>query len=55
MQLLPHRIDATSVKLLEGAELKPLVTDNFLLVPLPRDGEAKASYRVVFTAKEMGR
>jgi len=43
------------VKLVEGAELKPLVTDNFLLVPLPRDSEAKASYRVVFTAKEIGR
>jgi zinc protease len=55
VQLLPHRIDAASVKLLEGAELKPLLTDNFLLVPLPRDSEAKASYRVVFTAKQIGR
>ena len=55
LQLLPHRIDATSVKLVEGADLKPLVTDNFLLVPLPRDSEAKASYRVVFTANEVGK
>jgi zinc protease len=55
VQFLPHRIDATSVKLVEGAELKPLVTGNFLLLPLPRDSEAKALYRVVFTAKEIGR
>jgi zinc protease len=55
VQFLPHRIDATSVKLIEGAELKPLVTGNFLLLPLPRDAEAKASYRVVFTAQEIGR
>jgi zinc protease len=55
VQLLPHRIDATSVKLVEGAELKPLVTDTFILLPLPRDSEVKASYRVVFTAKEIGR
>jgi hypothetical protein len=55
VQLLPHRIDAASVKLIEGAELKPLVTGNFLLVPLPRDSETKASYCVVFTAKEIER
>ena len=36
VQLLPHRIDAESVKIVEGAELKPVVTDNFVLVPLPR-------------------
>jgi zinc protease len=54
-QFLPRRIDAASVKLIEGAELKPLVTGNFLLLPLPRDSEAKALYRVVFTAKEVGR
>jgi zinc protease len=51
VQFLPHRIDATTVKLTAGAELKPLVTANFLLVPLPRDSEVKASYRIVFTAR----
>jgi zinc protease len=55
VQLLPRRIDATSVKLVEGSELKPLVTSTFLLVPLPRTSEVKASYRVIFTAKEIGR
>ena len=55
VQLLPHRIDARSVKVVEGADLEPLVTGNFLLVPLPRDGEPKSSYRVVFTVKGFGR
>ena len=54
IQLLPHRIDAKSVKIIEGAELEPLVTGNFLLVPLPRDSDPKASYRVIFTAKSIG-
>lgn len=50
VQLLPHRIAAGSVKIVEGVELEPLVTDNFLLLPQPRGGEPKASYRVVFEA-----
>jgi zinc protease len=49
-QLLPQRIAAGSVKIVEGVELEPLVTDNFLLLPQPRGGEPKASYRVVFEA-----
>jgi hypothetical protein len=54
VQMLPRRIDAKSVKIVEGSDLEPLVTDNFLLVPLPHDGEPKAVYRVVFTAKKAG-
>ena len=50
VQLLPYRIAAESVKIVEGAELEPLVTDNFLLLPLPPGSEPKASYRVVFDA-----
>ncbi len=55
VQLLPHRIEAKSVKVVAGAEMKPLVTDNFLLLPLPRDAEPKAVYRLVFTAKAIAR
>ena len=51
VQLLPHRIEAKSVKVVAGAEMKPLVTDNFLLLPLPRDTEPKAVYRLVFHGK----
>lgn len=54
VQFLPHRIDAKSVKVVEGADLEPLVTGNFLLVPLPRSDEPKSSYRVIFTAKGFG-
>jgi zinc protease len=55
VQLLPHRIDAKSVKVVAGADLKPLVTGNFVLVPLPREVEPKSSYRVVFVAKRLER
>ena len=51
VQLLPHRIRAQSVRISEGADLDPLVTDNFILVPLPRKWEAQRPYRVVFRAE----
>ena len=45
---LPRRIkDAT---ILEGASLNPVVTDNFILVPNPRDCDPAKPYRVVFRA-----
>ena len=50
VQLLPRCIDAKSVKVIACAELQPLVTGSFLLVPLPRDSEPEAVYRVVFSA-----
>jgi hypothetical protein len=50
--LLPGRIDPASVKFLEGAELAPVVTKNFLLVPLPEGAAVHAVYRVVFTARK---
>lgn len=49
-QLLPRRIAAQEVKILEGAELNPLVTDNFILVPLPEKCDPERVYRVVFQA-----
>jgi zinc protease len=55
VQFLPHRIDAKSVRFVEGADLEPLVTDNFLLVPQPRDDAPKESYRIVFAANRIGR
>jgi len=48
VQLLPHRVK--DIKIVQGQALHPVVTDNFLLVPLPRTGEAKKAYRVVFQA-----
>jgi zinc protease len=40
VQFLPGRIDTASVKLLAGAELKPVIADDFLLIPLPAGGDA---------------
>jgi len=46
--LLPHRVK--DVRLLEGQDLKPVVTDDFLLVPLPDKCELGRVYKVVFQA-----
>jgi hypothetical protein len=48
--VLPHRVKNATVT--EGSELKPVVTDNFLLLPHPEDGSHP--YRGVFKA-EAGR
>jgi len=50
--LLPHRVD--DVKIIEGEDLDPLVTDNFLLVPNPGQCNPERSYRVVFRASRVG-
>ncbi len=50
-QLLPKRIKAASVKIVEGAELDPVVSANFIFVPLPSKADPKKTYRVVFTAQ----
>jgi zinc protease len=51
VELLPHRIKATSVKITDGADLQPLVTSNFILVPRPEHCDPNRLYRVVFTAE----
>jgi zinc protease len=43
-----HRIDAASVKITEGADLHPVISDDFLLVPLP--ASATGPLRIAFTA-----
>ena len=52
IEFLPHRV--TDVEILEGEDLQPLVTDNFLLVPNPRRADPKQPYRVVFRARRIG-
>ncbi|MCU0873721.1 MAG: hypothetical protein MUE50_15395 [Pirellulaceae bacterium] len=46
---LPHRV--TDVRIIEGADLDPVVTDDFILVPNPRVCDPAKRYRVVFQAK----
>ena len=48
IQFLPKRIK--NVKLIEGADLKPVITDDFILVPNPRECDPARRYRVVFQA-----
>jgi len=52
IQLLPHRVEA--VEILEGENLSPCVTDNFLLVPNPGECDPERGYRVVFRARPVG-
>jgi zinc protease len=47
---LPGRVRPESVRIVEGAELKPVVTDDFLLVPLPQPAAETKVYRIVFRA-----
>jgi zinc protease len=44
---LPERIK--DLKLLAGADLAPVITDDFVLVPRPATCDPGRSYRVVFT------
>ncbi|RME96152.1 MAG: hypothetical protein D6766_01430 [Verrucomicrobia bacterium] len=46
VQFLPRRLGP--VEIMEGAELQPVVTDDFVLVPLPAQRPVAESYRVVF-------
>ena len=47
----PKRLGA--VKILEGAGLNPVITDNFILVPHPGDCDPSKKYRVVFAASPL--
>ncbi|HUT34646.1 MAG TPA: hypothetical protein VNE39_14250 [Planctomycetota bacterium] len=46
--LFPHRVG--DVQVIEGADHRPVITDNFLLLPLPAKLEKGKTLRVVFNA-----
>jgi len=48
LQYLPRRIQAAQV--IEGADLDPVITDDFILVPNPGQSQPGRVYRVVFRA-----
>jgi hypothetical protein len=48
IELLDHRI--ASVEILEGSDLNPIITDDFLLIPNPRTVDPAREYRIRFTA-----
>ena len=49
IQFLPCRLKDTCV--IEGADLKPVVTDTFILVPNPLECDPARKYRIVFRAE----
>jgi hypothetical protein len=51
IQLLPHHI--RHVEIVEGKDLEPLITDNFLLVPNPGKCDPKRRWRIVFRAERI--
>ena len=48
VQFLPHRIK--DVEIVAGEDLNPVVTDDFILVPNPRECDPDREYKVVFKA-----
>ncbi|MFT5524685.1 MAG: hypothetical protein ACI9HK_002647 [Pirellulaceae bacterium] len=50
VHFLPHRLK--DIKVISGDELKPVVADDFVLIPNPREHRQGTTYRVVFTAKK---
>ena len=46
---LPERIE--DIKIISGDEFKPVITDDFLLVPNPRECDPSRSYEITFTAR----
>jgi hypothetical protein len=51
IQFLPERI--RDVEILIGKELRPIITDDFVLVPNPGNCDPNKIYRVEFKAKQM--
>ncbi|MBC8289025.1 MAG: hypothetical protein H8E37_01805 [Planctomycetes bacterium] len=51
VELLDHRI--RDVKIIDGDDLNPVVTDDFILIPNPRVVEPSRDYQIVFTASRI--
>ena len=51
VQFLPERIDPASIRIEEGAHLKPLITGRVILVPNPGNCDPAKTYRIVFRAR----
>ena len=51
VQFFPERLG--DIRIVAGAELEPLITDNFILVPNPDRCDPSRQYRVEFTAQTL--
>ena len=52
VQMLPHKIK--NVRIVSGAQFSPEITDDFILLPNPRQFDLTTNYEVVFTADPVG-
>jgi zinc protease len=50
IQFFDRRIDPASVVITAGAEFKPIIADDFLLIPLPAADQDPQKIKVTFTA-----
>jgi zinc protease len=48
IEFLPKRLK--NIDIIEGSDLHPVITDNFILVPNPRECEPGKTYRITFRA-----
>lgn len=46
IQFFPRRLDPATVQIIEGADLHPVITDTFLLIPHPGQCDPERIYRV---------
>jgi zinc protease len=51
VQFLPARVE--QIKILDGQDLKPVIADDFILVPNPRECDVNRKYVIQFTAKQI--
>ncbi len=51
VQIMPRRIK--DIEIIQGKELSPVITDNFVLVPNPRICDPDKTYRILFKATDM--
>ena len=45
---LPNRVG--EIKIVAGQDLNPVVTDDFILIPNPRECDPSRTYQIIFTA-----
>lgn len=51
VEFLPKRLK--SIEIISGKQFKPVITDDFILVPNPRTCDPKVTYQIVFRAKQI--
>ncbi|MDX1926434.1 MAG: hypothetical protein SFV81_07950 [Pirellulaceae bacterium] len=51
VQFLPQRVK--DVKIIDGDDLKPVITDDFILIPNPREADLDRKYLVRFSAAKL--